>query len=93
MRLALEQWDESVPARTQWGSVPAVIDTAPAAPAPFAPRQLKVKFTGSGSEYFRIWLVNLLLSAVTLGLYLPFAKSRRLRYFYANTHIAGQPLG
>ena len=26
------------------------------------------RFTGSGGEYFRIWIVNLLLSVVTLGI-------------------------
>lgn len=56
-------------------------------------RKLDLAFTGSGSEYFRIWIVNLLLSLVTLGLYLPFAKARRLSYFYSNTLIDGQALG
>ncbi|MBV8124151.1 MAG: DUF898 domain-containing protein [Burkholderiaceae bacterium] len=48
-------------------------------------RALQLSFTGSGSEYFRIWAVNLLLTIVTLGLYRPWAKVRRLRYFYGNT--------
>ncbi|MFT7722524.1 MAG: DUF898 family protein [Roseateles sp.] len=64
-----------------------------AAPAPVPPRTLDIRFTGSGSEYFRIWAVNLLLILCTLGLYLPFAKARRLRYFYANTLVDGQALG
>ena len=34
-------------------------------------------FTGSGSEYFRIWIVNLFLSIVTLGVYSAWAKVRR----------------
>lgn len=59
---------------------------------PGGPRTLAVRFTGSGSEYFRIWMVNLLLIVVTLGLYLPFAKVRRLRYFYGNTLVDDQPL-
>jgi uncharacterized membrane protein YjgN (DUF898 family) len=62
-----------------------------AAPAA-VPTVLKLRFTASGSEYFRIWIVNLLLVVVTLGFYLPFAKARRLRYFYANTLVDGQPL-
>lgn len=62
--------------------------TAERAPA----RMLRIEFTGSGSEYFRIWIVNLLLSLVTLGLYLPFAKARRLSYFYANTVVDGHAL-
>ena len=65
-----------------------------AAPQPLPPpRVLEIRFTGSGSEYFRIWSVNLLLILVTLGLYLPFAKARRIRYFYANTLVDGQALG
>jgi len=55
-------------------------------------RPLEIRFTGSGSEYFRIWVVNLLLSIVTLSLYRPWAKLRRLRYFYANTMIDGHAL-
>jgi uncharacterized membrane protein YjgN (DUF898 family) len=47
------------------------------------------RFTGSGGEYFRIWIVNLLLSVVTLGIYSAWAKVRRMRYFYGNTHLAG----
>ena len=56
-------------------------------------RRLKIAFTGSGSEYFRIWIVNLLLTLVTFGLYFPWAKVRRLRYFYGNTVVDGEPLG
>lgn len=81
------------------------IPDAPAAPRPpaFIPmpmpmpehrwRKLRITFTGSGSEYFRIWIVNLLLTLITLGLYFPWAKVRRLRYFYGNTVVDGQPLG
>lgn len=63
-------------------------------PATHDPREhnLSVQFTGSGSEYFRIWAVNLLLVLVTLGIYFPWAKVRRLRYFYGATQIAGAPL-
>lgn len=57
-----------------------------------AARLLPVRFTGSGSEYFRIWIVNLLLTLVTLGLYYPWAKMRRLRYFYGNALVDGVPL-
>lgn len=47
-----------------------------------------LRFTGSGSEYFKIWIVNILLTIVTLGLYLPWAKVRNRRYFYANSTLA-----
>lgn len=46
-------------------------------------------FTGTGSEYFRIWVVNLLLTILTLGVYSAWAKVRRLQYFYRNTRVAG----
>ncbi|RQO60356.1 hypothetical protein DBR47_08270 [Paucibacter sp. KBW04] len=66
--------------------------TAPSRTASSPPRQLKIRFTGSGSEYFRIWIVNMLLILLTLGLYLPFAKVRRIKYFYANTQVDGEAL-
>jgi uncharacterized membrane protein YjgN (DUF898 family) len=47
-----------------------------------------LRFTGSGSEYFRIWITNTLLTIVTLGIYSAWAKVRRTRYFYANTRLA-----
>lgn len=47
------------------------------------------EFTGKGWEYFRIWIVNLLLSILTLGIYSAWAKVRRLQYFYRNTRLAG----
>lgn len=46
-------------------------------------------FRGRGSEYFRIWIVNLLLTLVTLGIYSAWAKVRRNRYLYDNTSVAG----
>jgi uncharacterized membrane protein YjgN (DUF898 family) len=44
-------------------------------------------FSGSGAEYFRIWIVNLLLTVATLGIYSAWAKTRRLQYFYRNTQL------
>jgi len=55
-------------------------------------RELRIRFVGSGSEYFRIWIVNLLLMLVTLGIYYPRARLRRLRYFYGSTEVDGRPL-
>ncbi len=43
------------------------------------------KFTGQAGEYFRIWIVNICLTLVTLGIYSAWAKVRRKRYFYGNT--------
>lgn len=50
-------------------------------------RRAGVTFTGTTSEYFRIWIVNVALTIVTIGLYSPWAKVRKLRYFYGNTSI------
>jgi uncharacterized membrane protein YjgN (DUF898 family) len=65
-------------------------DPAPVAlPAPAQEESLAFGFSGSGAEYFRIWIVNLLLTVATLGIYSAWAKTRRLQYFYRNTRLAG----
>jgi uncharacterized membrane protein YjgN (DUF898 family) len=50
---------------------------------------LRFEFTGTGAEYFRIWVVNLLFTVLTLGIYSAWAKVRREQYFYRNTRLAG----
>ena len=52
-------------------------------------KQTPVVFTGKAGEYFGIWIVNLLLSIVTLGIYSAWAKVRRKKYFYNNMLIDG----
>jgi len=47
----------------------------------------KVDFRGDGSEYFRIWIVNVLLTIITLGIYSAWAKVRNNRYFYSNFYV------
>ncbi|MGL4599852.1 MAG: YjgN family protein, partial [Bacteroidia bacterium] len=64
------------------------ISTPMSATAEAQPSQ-PFRFTGSGAEYFKIWIVNILLTIVTLGIYSAWAKVRRLRYFYNNTKFAG----
>lgn len=49
--------------------------------------QYQFSFTGSGGEYFKIWIVNILLSICTLGIYSAWAKVRNHRYFYGNTQL------
>ncbi|HSW14692.1 MAG TPA: YjgN family protein [Solimonas sp.] len=49
----------------------------------------RFEFTGSGGEYFRIWIVNLLLTLLTFGIYSAWAKVRRMQYFYRHTRVAG----
>jgi uncharacterized membrane protein YjgN (DUF898 family) len=52
----------------------------------------QIQFTGSGSEYFRIWISNLILTYLTVGIYSAWAKVRREKYFHQNTVIAGHSL-
>ncbi len=49
----------------------------------------RFEFSGQAGEYFRIWIVNLVLSILTLGIYSAWAKVRTMRYFYGNTRLAG----
>ena len=52
--------------------------------------QLPFEFHGTALEYFRIWLVNIFLTVLTLGIYSAWAKVRRKRYFYGNTRLHGE---
>ena len=52
----------------------------------------EVEFSGSGGEFFRVWIVNVLMSVVTIGFYTPFARRRTAQYFYSHTMVAGSPL-
>ena len=52
-------------------------------------RRVPFVFSGNGSEFFRIWIVNVLLTILTLGIYSAWAKVRTLRYFYGNTSLDG----
>ena len=45
-------------------------------------------FSGGSFEYFGIWISNLFLTILTVGIYSAWAKVRRLRYFYGNTTVA-----
>jgi uncharacterized membrane protein YjgN (DUF898 family) len=49
-------------------------------------------FTGTGAEFFRVWIVNVLLTVVTFGFYTPFARRRTAQYFYSHTLVASSPL-
>ncbi len=66
----------------------ALMDAPQPSAVPAPPAQ-PLRFTGRGSEYFGIWMVNLLLTLVTLGVYASWAKVRRMQYFYRHTELAG----
>ena len=63
--------------------------TAPANPHAEGVRELPFEFTGNAREYFSIWIVNILLTVATIGLYSAWAKVRRLRYFHGHTALDG----
>lgn len=52
---------------------------------------MPLEFNGTAREYFRIWIVNLCLTILTLGIFSAWAKVRKKRYFYSHTHIDGTP--
>ena len=52
---------------------------------------MPLHFTGSAREYFRIWIVNICLTLVTLGVFSAWAKVRKKRYFYSHTVLDGTP--
>lgn len=57
--------------------------------SPPARHVLRCTFSGRGGEFFRIWIVNLSLSLLTLGLYSAWAKVRTQRYFHGCTWVGG----
>lgn len=54
---------------------------------------LGFSFSGDGAAYFRIWIVNLLLSILTLGIYSAWGKVRSHQYLYGHTRFAGSSFG
>ncbi len=52
-------------------------------------RAFPLTFNGKGFEYFKIWIVNIFLTIITLGIYSAWAKVRNKQYFYGNTEIDG----
>ena len=56
---------------------------------PRAERVVRPQFTASAGEYFRIWIVNLLFTLLTLGIYSAWAKVRKRRYLYGSTRLDG----
>jgi uncharacterized membrane protein YjgN (DUF898 family) len=51
----------------------------------------RLKFKGKGGDLFVVLLVNLLLTVITLGIYYPWARARKLGWYYANTELDGHP--
>lgn len=49
----------------------------------------QLEFNGKGSEFFSVIIVNWLLTILTLGLYYPWAKARKLQFLYGETSLNG----
>jgi uncharacterized membrane protein YjgN (DUF898 family) len=47
-------------------------------------------FSGEAGEYFRIWIVNVALTVLTLGIYAAWAKVRKRRWLWGHTQFAGR---
>jgi uncharacterized membrane protein YjgN (DUF898 family) len=54
---------------------------------PQSHKTLPFEFRGKGFEYFKLWVVNLLLTLITLGIYSAWATVRNNRYLYANLYL------
>ncbi len=71
------------------------MDLEPISPPPQVPEvtqgktDYRLEFSGNASEYFRIWIVNIALTIVTVGIYSAWAKVRNKQYFYGQTRLAG----
>lgn len=65
----------------------------PEIPLTSEPTIYKFSFTGTTGEYFRIWIVNLFLTIITLGVFLAWAKVRQRKYLYGNTWLDNDNFG
>ncbi len=62
-------------------------------PAPIPPAARtplgEADFHGKGGDLFLLWLVNSVLTALTLGVYFAWGKAKLYRFFYGETEFAG----
>lgn len=63
----------------------AAVDQTPAPKTAVIP----FEFRGNGAEYFKIWLVNIILTILTLGIYSAWAKVRHKKYIYGSARLNG----
>ncbi|MGH1334655.1 MAG: YjgN family protein [Aureispira sp.] len=55
------------------------------------PRPISLSFKGDGGKLFGLFIVNFLLTAITLGIYYPWAKTKITRYIHSETELEGKP--
>lgn len=90
VQIAKQSADVSAPNRETVSNLPPASSNAEAAKASARPQQeTPLEFTGNGREYFGIWIVNILLTIITLGIYSAWATVRNNQYFYGNTKLDG----
>lgn len=65
---------------------------SPPPPAAAWPDVHAFAFVGSGAAFFALVVKNMLLTLLTLGVYLPWAKTARRQYLWQNIEIAGHRL-
>lgn len=63
------------------------IESAQSTEANNSRKTVDFEFKGDGLEYFKIWIVNVMLTIVTLGIYSAWAKVRNNQYFHSNTYL------
>jgi uncharacterized membrane protein YjgN (DUF898 family) len=61
------------------------------APMELHPPRQRLAFTGQGGDLFAVLIVNWILTFITLGIYYPWAKARRLQFLYEHTELAAHP--
>ncbi len=66
---------------------PVTVVVGPKAPVQAPAEEVPLRFTGQAGEYFRIWIINVLLTVLTLGIYSAWAKVKNKQYFYRNTWL------
>lgn len=64
---------------------PLAVEASPIEPKP----RHAFTFHGNAREYFRIWIVNTLLTLLTVGIYSSWAKVRKRRYLRGSTELMG----
>ncbi len=69
--------------------VAAEFATEPPPLPPSAP-VARFSFHGDAREFFRIWIVNTLLTLLTLGIFRAWAKVRKRRYLRGHTELLGR---
>jgi uncharacterized membrane protein YjgN (DUF898 family) len=92
--LAAIPFRRAQPAGAHPGTAEPIPHAEPAAAAPPGTDSVhRLRFLGEGGELFGIFVVNVLLTLLTLGIYSFWAKVRTRRYLWGQTEFAGDRFG